>query len=319
MTALLSVALLACGAPNPAGPREEPIHSIEVINAGLDSLAIGAETQLSAVARSASGQPVPGASIAWESSTPAVAVVTNGRVTAVAAGQAMITARASNGVIGGRMLRVLPAPIPVWDLDSLGIPRIVTADYIESFRIRRVSYFRSGFGHDYSDAVESCRSMKHYFVPSDMATADQIQVFAPFAGTVSRVMEEQSFGTQVQIRSAANPAFTAILFHLRPDQTLEVGHTVAAGERLGRHFGAETASDVALQVNTPTGTRLISYFDALSDAVWTARYATRGAAARSSFIHSRAARDATPLMCDTIGTFVGEDALPKFVELLSGS
>lgn len=34
-----------------------------------------------------------------------------------------------------------------------GVPRIVTHDYIELARITR---FRSGFGHDYSDVVERC-------------------------------------------------------------------------------------------------------------------------------------------------------------------
>jgi len=65
-----------------------------------------------------------------------------------------------------------PPPPPVtWNVDSLGVPRFVATDYIESARIARVSRFRSGYGHDYSDAFESCRSMKHYYMPAVMATS----------------------------------------------------------------------------------------------------------------------------------------------------
>lgn len=48
------------------------------------------------------------------------------------------------------------------DVDSNGIPRFVQTDYIELAKIDRISRFRSGEGHDYSDNFESCRSMKHY-------------------------------------------------------------------------------------------------------------------------------------------------------------
>jgi hypothetical protein len=277
---------------------------------------VGASTQLDAIGNTSEGRVLGKVAVTWESSTPTVAsVANNGLVSGLAIGQTLITARATNGVSGSRVLRVVAVPTPVWDLEALGVPRLITADYIESAKISRVSYFRSGFGHDYSDDVEQCRSMKHYFIPADMATAGRIEVFAPFAGTISRVMQEQTFGTQVQIRSAMHPAITAILFHVKSDQPIDVGRIVASGERLGHHLGPETASDIAIHVNTPTGGRLVSYFDALDDSVWTTRYSARGIATRRGVIHSRATREANPLACGTSGLFVGDDPLPKFHEL----
>jgi len=44
------------------------------------------------------------------------------------------------------------------------LPKVVTASYFPTDLVQRVSRFRSGFGHDYSDDFEDCRSMKHYFI-----------------------------------------------------------------------------------------------------------------------------------------------------------
>src|SRR5688572_19041243 len=64
----------------------------------------------------------------------------------------------------------------VWDVDTRGVPRLATADYIDLSKIRRVSFFRSSVGHDASDDFESCRSMKHYFMPRNAATAPTIEI-----------------------------------------------------------------------------------------------------------------------------------------------
>ena len=52
-----------------------------------------------------------------------------------------------------------------WDVDANGIPKFVTSDHIELSKIEKISKFRSGIGHDFSDNFESCRSMKHYYCP----------------------------------------------------------------------------------------------------------------------------------------------------------
>src|SRR5438105_4703915 len=75
--------------------------------------------------------------------------------------------------------------------------------------ITKISKFRSSAGHDYSDDVEHCRSMKHYFMRPDGSAA----TWSPVAGTVSRLMAD-FVGTQVQITSDLEPAFTFIIFHV---------------------------------------------------------------------------------------------------------
>ena len=47
------------------------------------------------------------------------------------------------------------------DDDNVEIPQFVDVNYIELEKISKISKFRSGMGHDYSDDFESCRSMKH--------------------------------------------------------------------------------------------------------------------------------------------------------------
>ncbi len=201
-----------------------------------------------------------------------------------------------------------------WNLDQLGVPPLITSDYIESARINRVSYFRSSYGHDYSDDLEHCRSMKHYFDAATVPNSATVAIFAPVTGTLVRIEAEQTFGTQIQVQPDAYPAFTVVVFHVVPDGTPAVGDRVLTGARLGHHVGSQTASDVAIRVETPGGSRLVSYFDALTDAVW-ARYLARGLASRSDLIHSRAARDGNPLSCDASGTFAATGALAQWVTL----
>ncbi|TRZ90870.1 MAG: hypothetical protein D4R84_15485, partial [Rhodocyclaceae bacterium] len=53
------------------------------------------------------------------------------------------------------------------DLDGLGVPKFVATNYIDISKIFQLSKFRSSAGHDYSDDLEKCRSMKHYFMRPD--------------------------------------------------------------------------------------------------------------------------------------------------------
>ena len=58
-----------------------------------------------------------------------------------------------------------------YDIDAKGIPQFAGVDYIELAKISRISKFRSGIGHDYSDDFEQCRSMKHYYMPISTKTS----------------------------------------------------------------------------------------------------------------------------------------------------
>ena len=183
-----------------------------------------------------------------------------------------------------------------YDVDANGIPRFVGVDYIALDHIHEISKFRSGIGHDYSDDFESCRSMKHYFRPKASVDWSTVQIFSPIDGTVIDT-DDGWAGTQVRIQSEEYPAFFFILFHVNLTNALDVGETVAAGQQLGTHIGAQTMSDIAGGVNTPGGWKLISYFSVMTDILF-GNYQARGINSRNDAIISKEARDADPLTCD---------------------
>lgn len=194
-------------------------------------------------------------------------------------------------------------PWPTWDLGGAGVPRVGTEDCIDLSAILRLSRFRSGAGHDYSDDFEVCRSMKHYFLPRTGVDFSTIRVFAPLTGTVVGTTEEWDGpskwkGTAVGIRSTTHPALHVVLFHIDLHQPLAVGDAVVAGHELGTSEKRDgTACDVAFGVMTPAGFRLVSWFEVMTDDVFSI-YAARGVSARGDMIVTQAQRDADPLTCD---------------------
>jgi len=178
---------------------------------------------------------------------------------------------------------------------------IVTADYIELSKITRISKFRSGVGHDYSDSSESCRSMKHYFVPQNYP----VKIFSPVTGSISYLTQEWA-GTQVGIQ-AGNRTF--IIFHVNLSGSLDVGSTVSAGQEIGTHIGTQTWSDIAVWENN----KLLSYFDVMSDSVFQ-NYQNRGVATRSELIISQTNRDADSLICNG-NAFQSAGNIPNWVDL----
>jgi hypothetical protein len=198
------------------------------------------------------------------------------------------------------------------DVDADGIPVFVATDYIDLDQIDRISRFRSGIGHDYSDDFESCRSMKHYFMPKATVDWSTVAIRAPVAGTVSRLDAEWA-GTQVRIQSGEFPAFYFILFHVHLTSDLSVGDSLEAGQILGTHIGDQTMSDIAVGVNTPTGWKLLSYFDVITDDLF-ATYQSRGLATRTDAVIPQEDRDAAPLACSG-EEFADPGTLPNWVEL----
>lgn len=189
-----------------------------------------------------------------------------------------------------------PSGPPTWDVTAKGIPHFITHDYIDLSRIEMISKFRSAQGHDYWDDFERCRSMKHYFRPKDMSTAGSVQVFSPIDGSVVAVIQEWA-GQQLVIKSNEYPAFRVVLFHTNPSIPVAEGTTLRAGQLIGTHIGSQTWSDITVSVDTPQGMKLVSFFDAVTDALFD-RYRARGASRRQDFIISREERDRDPLVCD---------------------
>lgn len=207
-----------------------------------------------------------------------------------------------------------PAAPPTYDVDALGVPQFAANDYIDLGAIQRISRFRSAVGHETRDDFEACRSMKHYFQPKGSVDWSAVSIYSPVAGTVDTTRME-SAGLQVVIRSSAQPAFTFTIFHLNPDVTLNVGTAVASGQRLGRHIGSQTMSDIAVGVATPRGWKLVSWFQVMTDSVFQG-YAARGVALRESAIITKEERDADPLTCSgETFTSSGSGRIPDWIVL----
>ena len=192
------------------------------------------------------------------------------------------------------------------------LPKFVNVNYIELDKIARISKFRSGEGHDYSDSFESCRSMKHYYAPYDSLVWNDVEVYSPVAGKVTRLREEWA-GTQVLIKSDEYGAFTFIIFHIDLLDGIDVGTKLSEGQLLGTHIGTQTTSDIAVDLITSKGAKLVSYFDIMSDSLFAA-YQSRGMALRSDAIITKEERDADPLTCNG-ESFTDQGTLENWVYL----
>lgn len=215
-----------------------------------------------------------------------------------------------------------------YDIVTKGIPQFVEKDFTQLNKIEKISKFRSGFGHSYTDGNEACRSMKHYFDPFlQFRDNNTVEIYSPVDGIITSVLDDgygASIGLknkEVQIKSDDQPAFVFILFHCDIiSETIEAGKKVQAGELLGygRLYYEDlqqfvTSFDIAVSVNTPAGMRLISYFEVLSNQVFK-EYISRGVNLRSDFIITRETRDASPLQCDG-ETFLNDGTLENWVIL----
>ena len=140
--------------------------------------------------------------------------------------------------------------------------------------------------------------MKHYyFVSKSNGSVDwsTVQMFSPVSGTVPQIWEGWA-DTTVRIKSEEYPAFYFNIFHVNLTNPLNVGDLVTAGQQLGT--GAHSmSSDIAVGVSTPSGWKLVSYFDVMTDSVFQ-DYQARGLSSRDDAIISKEARDADPLTCD---------------------
>jgi hypothetical protein len=192
--------------------------------------------------------------------------------------------------------------------DSDLVARFATALPIDLEHIERISRFRAGVGHDYSDTYERCRSMKHYLCPIPCPGSGapapsvtpppwtELQIRSPITGTVVRLDAEQTYGTQLVLEPEGHPELRVKIFHVTPSSELAPGSSVSPGQVLGTHASTQTMSDIAVEQGRPDGFRLISFFETLSDEAF-APLAQRGIT-REALQISVAERDAAPLTCD---------------------
>lgn len=202
-------------------------------------------------------------------------------------------------------------PVLNFGIDPATAPKFVKANVVDLQNYGGVSKFRSGAGHDFSGGGETCRSMKHYFMPKDSSKqlndpsqvpaaidpASNLPIFSPVDGEITAIQNEQfPLGKQIYIRPTGNESYTVRLFHVYPLGSLKTGGTVTAGERIGSVLPYQQ-TDVAVQVMTLAGPQFISYFNVMDPAVL-ALYKDRGADGAEDFIIPRDVRDADPLTCN---------------------
>ncbi|MBN2861661.1 MAG: hypothetical protein JXN62_00775 [Bacteroidales bacterium] len=215
-----------------------------------------------------------------------------------------------------------------YDITAHGIPQFVGTDFTRSSRIEMISKFRSGFGHSFTDGSESCRSMKHYFNPYPIYRQNNtVEIYSPVNGVIVSVVNDghgASIGLtnkEIQIRSDDQPAFIFVIYHCDlASEAIAAGRKVSGGDLIGyaRMYYDDlaqysTSFDIAVWVNTPTGTRLISYFETMQDALFST-YVSRGVTSRQDFIITREDRDADPLQCNG-ETFLTAGNIENFVTL----
>jgi hypothetical protein len=123
--AILAAPFLAFVAYCSDGPSAPPPVATVAVTSPASSLVAGQTMQLSAVARDASGNPLPDRTITWSSSDAAVASVSvAGLVSAVTPGPVTIVARAESQS-GQVTLTVLPIPVATVDVTGAGSPLFV--------------------------------------------------------------------------------------------------------------------------------------------------------------------------------------------------
>jgi hypothetical protein len=188
--------------------------------------------------------------------------------------------------------------------DTLGT-KFITANYIDLSKVGRISKFRSGIGHDYSDDSEHCRSMKHYFEPRDTVDWASVRITVPATGTVFRVQDEWA-GARVEWSVDGHDSYSIAIFHVALAHPLNVGDRLTAGDLLGMHIGSQTMSDISVRHNS----QLVSYFGVMPDSVF-AQYVQHGIPSRDSLLIPRSARDASPLQCNG-ETFADEGTIPNW-------
>jgi len=182
------------------------------------------------------------------------------------------------------------------------LPRLATASYVELDAVSMVSKFRAHAGHDFSDSYEDCRTMKHYSYFRDGLSYGSLPIYSPIDGVIAMIQDEgltegSHGGWQMYIVSSVDPSFVFRLFHMKPMPGYLPGKVVKAGEMVGVNNDTNYTNDIAVQATTKEGTMFLSYFELMTDEVFSL-YGARGMISREDAVISASDRDATPLTCD---------------------
>jgi hypothetical protein len=133
----------------------------------------------------------------------------------------------------GRSVKIILDWINPWKPTD-PLPKFITANFVNVSNLEKISKFRSGAGHNYSDEYEAPdRSMKHYFVPlpqyrETQGTDHSLRVYSPVAGTVVKIKDDiwnttLGLGShQLHIIPDGYNMFEVRLFHINNLDTLPI-------------------------------------------------------------------------------------------------
>jgi hypothetical protein len=214
----------------------------------------------------------------------------------------------------------IPVVSQAFDWESNGIPKFIDQLHVDMEQILRISKFRSSAGHDYSDAYETCRSIKHYVVfngfPIDW---HEIEIRSPINGRITWIQSEggpRQGGYQVWVESDQYPGIIVSIFHMDVDESLTLGDRVTKNQVIGTHSN-ETFNDIGIQIFGPTDVeeeyaiKMVSIFEVMEDSYFNS-LSDYGLNTFDDVIISKEVRDQNPLTCrpdpSDLG-FVGDDPL----------
>ena len=310
--AILGLCLLglACES-DPTEPEGPDLSHLSLYPTELVAL-VGESLELEVTALDLAGNELADFVPAYTSLNPAVVrVEPDSRLVAVIAGTTTVRASA-----GGQTAEVIVhVGAASYDLEALGPPRVLPANYIDLSKIERISRFRSAIGHDYSfSADEPCRSRKHYYQPYLTLDWRTVDIYAPATGMIQGLRVDGSAGYQIRMAPKDLPWLSIALFHVSPDSGIVRGSWVEAGDHLGRHASQSTMSDIAMSLGPVEEGRLLSYFETMTDAVF-AEYQARGVPSREAAIITKAERDADPVPCVGQTGFLEHGTIENWVYL----
>jgi len=303
----LGVILFACASGEPTGPALSYLSLFPDRRVAV----VGEHIVLKVTARDLAGGDLPNVVPTYTSSSSSVVRI-DPNSDIVASGVGTATVRASAGGLTAQTI-VYVGPT-TYDVATLGPPVVLPANYIDLSKIERISRFRSTVGHSYTDGSETCRSMKHYYQPRLSLDWTTVDLYAPVSGTVMGIAPDGAFGYRIRIRPRDLPVLDIQIFHVTIDSGIVRDRWVDAGEHIGRHASSATMSDIAMSIGPKEGGTLISYFAAMTDAVF-AEYQARGVPSRDAAIITEAERDADPVPCVGEQQFTVFGTLPDWLVL----
>lgn len=189
------------------------------------------------------------------------------------------------------------------------IPKFVDHDFVNLNMIEKISKFRSGYGHSFTDGFEYNRSMKHYYAPyvKYLGDAETIPIYSPVNGIIcDKFPESDNRENDWQIHIVPDGYLYVMICLFHVNTKLQVGNRVVAGERIGyantcpteqdkaHGFTYSPDFDISVQITTRNGVHLISWFQIMTDSLFES-YKKRGITERSDFIISKEWRDAHPI------------------------